>query len=135
MSRPPAYFAGFFRDFSFSAAQVTGCHADELAKRRLDRLPHLPASPAAGTGIHLFCFASGSIARGTRFIVHHFEIAIHTGDGFIEPNLDPHEQVCTGLGTGPPLTPAKEIKNIPEPGEIGVEPPASIPASSGIRAF
>src|SRR5512137_1543454 len=135
MSCPPACFAGFFRNFPFSAAQVADRHADKLAKRRLDRLAHLPASPAAWTGIHLFCFASGSIARGTRFIVHHFDIAIHTGDGFIEPNLDPHEQVGTGLGTGPPLTPAKEIKNIPEAGEVGIEAPASIPASAGVRTF
>jgi hypothetical protein len=135
MSCPPAYFTGFFRNFPFSTTQVTGRHTDELAKRRLYSLAHLPASPAAGAGIQLFCFASGSIARGTRFIVHHFYVAIHTRNDFIKPYLDPHEQICTGLGAGSPLTPAKEIKDIPEPGEVGVESTASITASTGIRTF
>ena len=49
--------------------------------------------------------------------------------------LDPHQEICTGLGAGPPLPAPKEIEDIAEPGEVRGEPAAAVPAAPGIRAF
>ena len=51
--------------------------------------------------------------------MHHLNIAVHTGNRIFEPDLDPHQEVCAGLGTGPPLATPEEIKDIPKTGEIG----------------
>ena len=67
--------------------------------------------------------------------MHDLNIAVHAGNCIFKPNLDPHQEVCTRLRAGPPLAPAKEIKDIPEPGEVGGESSAAESSASGIRAF
>jgi hypothetical protein len=66
--------------------------------------------------------------------MHHFDLAIHAKNCILKPDLDAHEKISTGLGTGPPLATAKEIKDVPKTGEVRRESPTALP-SPGIGAF
>ena len=53
--------------------------------------------------------------------MHHFYVPVYTGYCIFKTDLDAHQEICTWLGTRSSLAPAKEIKDIPETGEIGGE--------------
>jgi hypothetical protein len=118
MTGTPAVFADLLGNFAFSATLGTGRHADELAESRVGSLAHLPGPPAAGTGIQAFGLAAGTTAGSTGLRMHHFDLAIYAGYGILKTDLDAHEEICTGLGPGPSLAPAKEIKDVAKTGEV-----------------
>ena len=113
--------------FPFALALGTGCHPDKLAERGLGCLPHLAGPAAARTGVEPFCLAAGSAAGSTGFGMHHLDLAIHTGNCILKPDLDPHEEICTRLGAGAPLAPPKKSKMSPKPEKSEENPPPPYP--------
>ena len=136
MAGSAAVPADFLRDLSSPLALGAGRHPDKLAERGLGCLAHLAGSPAAGTGVEPFCLAPGSTAGRAGFRVHDLDFPVHAGNGVFQSYLDPHEEICPGLGTGASLAPAKEVKDIPKAGEVGGESPAAVSSpATGVRSF
>ena len=132
MAGTPALPADLLRDLSASFALRTGGHPDELPERGTCGLPHLARTPATGAGFKIFRLASRPAAGSTGFCMHHLNFTIHAGNSIFQPYLDPHQEVCAGLWTGMALASPKEIKDIPETGEIGRESTAAEPTAPGI---
>ncbi len=63
--------------------------------------------------------------------MHYLDVPVYAGYRILKTDLDAHEQIGTRLGARSSLTPAKEIKDIPETREIGGEP--STPGSTRAR--
>ena len=135
MAGTPAILTDFFRDLSPPFTLGAGGHPDKLAERGICCLPHLARTATAGAGVEFFRLAARSAAGRAGFGMHNFDFPVHTGNRIFKPDLDPHQEICTGLGAGPALASAKEIKDIAKTGEIGGEPAAAESAAPGIGAF
>ena len=103
MTGTPACLTDFFRDFSPPFTLRAGSHPDELPERGICCLPHLARTATAGAGVEFLRLASRPAAGRAGFGMHHFDFTVHAGHCIFEPYLDPHQEVCTGLGAGPPL--------------------------------
>src|SRR5208337_2459119 len=128
--------ADLFGDLALAAALGTGRHPDKLPEWRTGCLPHLAAAPAPGTDIQTLCLTAGTAAGSTRLRMHDLDLPVHSCNCVLKTDLDPHQEIGTGLGTGSPLTPAaKEIEDVAKAGEVGMETAVTLPPRSGIGAF
>ena len=76
----------------------TGRHPDKLPEGGAGRLTHLAAAPASGTDIQALCLAAGTTAGGTWLRMHDLNLPVHPGNCILKTDLDPHQEIGTGLG-------------------------------------
>ena len=68
--------------------------------------------------------------------MHDLDLPVRPCNCVFKTDLDPHQEIRTGLGTGTPLTPAaEEIEDVAEAGEVGMETARCPAPCAGIGAF